>query len=335
MGVKYLWIDRLCVIQGSDADKAIQLPQMDLVYSSACLTIVAASGTAHTARVEENLSVMNILRLDDAYETCAWRTRGWTFQEGLCSQRALVITRDQVFWSCETARCCEIIAFEDFPTAVKPGDSVASVLSGHRVFGEFGGANFNYGELRSMIAASTGDTPCPALFDLSLAWANIVFTYDAELSDDQVPARRRDTHLVRAVDRSIYDISLLSWSWLGWMHPEGVMRVIPKQVNIAPELNIMKLDVYGKAAPLNTSENKLEDPYPVNMYGIDASTSAGWKRDTTSPPHLLHVGDGDEFRDSGRLFFWTSHAELETREGNIPNCSSKEEMGSLLPLSPY
>ncbi|KAJ8128569.1 hypothetical protein O1611_g5066 [Lasiodiplodia mahajangana] len=169
MGVNYLWIDRLCVIQDSDADKAIQLPQMDLVYSSAALTIVAACGTAvdglagvkrtprtvdqRTARVAENLSVINVLRLDDAYQNCAWRTRGWTFQEGLCSRRSLVITADQVFWSCETASCCETIAFEDFPTTVKPGDSVWHVLSGHRVFGEFGGANFNYGELQSMVAA--------------------------------------------------------------------------------------------------------------------------------------------------------------------------------------
>ncbi|RYC59416.1 hypothetical protein CHU98_g6789 [Xylaria longipes] len=382
MGVKYLWIDRLCVIQDSDADKAIQLPQMDLVYSSACLAIVAASGAAadglagvndtprtidqRTARVAENLSVMNVRRLDAAYEACAWRTRGWTFQEGLCSRRALVITTDQVFWSCETARCCETIAFEDFPTAVKPGDSVWSVLSGHQVFGEFGGANFSYGELRSMIAAYNkrrlsvqGDIlnafagvlrrvslnsghefywghSVSCMFDLSLAWVNIVSVYDVDMSDDKVPARRRDTHLMRAVDGTTYEVPFPSWSWLGWMHLEGVTRVIPKQVNIAPELNIMKLDIYGKATPLNTSGDKLEDLHKVNMYDIDSSTSAGWKRETTIPPHMLHDGGEkrDEFRDSGRLLFWTSHAELETREDKIYG-SPGEEIGRLLPFWPY
>ncbi|KAI0865309.1 HET-domain-containing protein [Xylaria cubensis] len=381
MGVGYLWIDRLCVIQDSDADKAIQIPQMDLVYSSACLTIMASSGTATdglagingrprsidqpTARVAENLSVMNVLRLDGAYVTCAWRTRGWTFQEGLCSRRALVVTRDQVFWSCETARCCETIAFEDFPTAVKPGDIIWSVLSGHQVFGEFGGANFTYGELGSMVAAynkrhlSVQDDILNAftgvlrrvslnsghefhwghsvscMFDISLAWVNIVWCYDADLSDDKVPIRRRGTHRVRAIDGSSYDVPFPSWSWLGWMHLQGVTRVIPKQVNIAPELNIMKLDVYGKAAPLSTSNNKLEDLNKVNMYGIDASTSAGWKQDTTIPPHMLRVDDEDEFRDSGHLIFWTSHSELETKEGKIYSSSSGEEIGELLPLSPY
>ncbi|KAI0205627.1 HET-domain-containing protein [Astrocystis sublimbata] len=384
MGVRYLWIDRLCVIQDSDADKAIQIPQMDLVYSSACMTIVAASGTAkdglagvngtprsisqRMARVAENLSVMDVLRLDRAYETSAWRTRGWTFQEGLCSRRTLVIAKDQVFWSCQATRCCETIAFEEFPTTVKPGDNVFSVLSGHRVFEEFGGQNFVYGELGSMVAAYNkrhlsvqGDVlnaftgvlrrvsvnsghdfywghSVSCMFDLSLAWLNIVWCYDADLFEHKVPIRRRGIHRLYAGDGSSYDVPFPSWSWLGWMHLEGITRVIPKQVNITPELNLMKLDIHGKAAPLRSSTSEeLESLHPVNMYDITPSTSASWKQDTAIPPHLLHPGDGHEFRDSGRLLFWTSHAELETRDGKIysSSVSSSGEIGDLLPLWPH
>ncbi|KAI8634002.1 HET-domain-containing protein [Xylariaceae sp. FL1651] len=385
MGVNYLWVDRLCVVQDSDVDKAIQLPQMDLVYSSADLTIVAASGTAldglaglnstpraidqHIARVAENLSLMDVLWLDAAYEACAWRTRGWTFQEGLCSRRSLVITMDQVYWSCETAKCCESIAFEDFPTTIQPGDNVWQVLSGHRVFGEFGGANFNYGELSSMIQAYNkrnlsvqGDIlnaftgvlnrvslasghefywghSVSCMFDLSLAWVNVVWTPDAELSKLKITTRRRETHRVLVPDGSGYEVPFPSWSWLGWMHIGDITRVVPKQVNIAPELNIMKLDVYGKAAPLSTSPVQLEAKFKVKMCGIDASTSAGWKQDTAISPDLLHAGDS--FMDSGRLLFWTSHAELETRDGKIYGFSGGDgspgdgEIGQLLPLWPY
>ncbi|KAI3320688.1 HET-domain-containing protein [Xylariaceae sp. AK1471] len=387
MGVNYLWVDRLCVLQDSDADKAVQLPQMDLVYSGAALTIVAASGTAvdglagmnntprttntsnqRTARVAPNLSLMNVLKLDDAYQDCAWRTRGWTFQEGLCSRRALVVTADQVFWSCETAKYCENIAFEDFPTVVNSGDVVFNVLSGHRVFGEFGGANFSYKELSSMVAAyckrslsvqgdilnaftgvlnrvalNTGHEfywghSVSCMFDLSLAWVNIVWYPDAELPSVKVATRRREKYRVYAADGSSYDVPFPSWSWLGWMYLEGITRVIPKQVNISPELNIMKLDVHGKAAPLNTSGTELEALHKVNMCGIDAATSAGWKGDPAIPPHRLHAGG--EFRDSGRLLFWTSHAELETREGKIYASSPSDsgvdaEIGELLPLWPY
>ncbi|KAI0870510.1 HET-domain-containing protein [Hypoxylon argillaceum] len=380
MGVSYLWIDRLCVIQDSDADKAIQLPQMDLMYSGAALTIVAASGTAldglaginntprtidqRMARVTENLSVMNVLRLDQEYQNCVWRTRGWTFQEGLCSRRSLVITADQVFWSCETTRCCEAIAFEDFPTTVRPGDVIWQVLSGHRVFGEFGGANFNYGELQSMIAtynkrhlsiqgdilnAFTGvlnrvshnsghdfywGHSVSCMFDLSLAWVNTAWSYNVEPSDLKVPTRRRDTHRVFPIEGPSYEVPFPSWSWLGWVYLEGLGRSIPKQVTIAPELNIMKLDIYGKAAALNASGRRLEDLHKVNMYGIDASTSASWKQDTAISPHLLH--DGDSFRDSGRLRFWTSHAHLEIKERKIYSSSAADvEIGRLLSLWPH
>ncbi|KAI1179935.1 HET-domain-containing protein [Nemania sp. FL0916] len=395
MGVKYLWVDRLCVVQDSDADKAIQLPQMDLVYSSAALTIMATSGTAKDglaginntprkidqgiARVAENFSVMNVLRLDQAYETCPWRTRGWTFQEGLCSRRSLVITSDQVFWSCDSAKYCEAIAFEDFPTAVNPGDLIFHVLSGHRVFGEFGGANFTYRELQSMVAAYNkrylsvqGDVlnaftgvlnrvsqgsghefywghSASCMFALSLAWVNIVWGYDADVKKMNTVKRRRATHRVLADDGTTgYDVPIPSWSWLGWMHLEGLGRCIPKQVNVVPELDIMKLDVNGRAAPLNPSGKKLEDLHEVKMDGIDTSTSLGWKQETAIPTERL-LAPGDEFRDSGRLIFWTSHAELETRDGKIYSSSSsttttdadgekekdkaaEKEIGELLPM---
>ncbi|KAK1580161.1 heterokaryon incompatibility protein [Colletotrichum navitas] len=46
MGVPYLWVDAMCIIQEADgrADKARQIPVMDAVYGLAELTIVQASG---------------------------------------------------------------------------------------------------------------------------------------------------------------------------------------------------------------------------------------------------------------------------------------------------
>lgn len=391
LGARYLWIDRLCVLQDSDADKAVQLPQMDAVYARAALTIVGASGTAadglagihgtprsvgaqRTARAAANLNVMDILRLDESYQSCAWRTRGWTLQEGLCSRRTLLVASTQVFWSCDAARCCESVAFEDFPTTVTPGDSVWRVLSGHAVFGELGGSrNFDYAELRALVAAYNtrrlgvqGDVlsafagvlgrvaralghmfhwghSVSCLFDVSLAWANIVWYYDADLQNHEIAARRRASHrvLVAAPDGSSYEVPFPSWSWLGWMHLEGLTGAVPRQVNVAPELDIMKLDLDGKAAPLlsppSTGEKtKLEDRHKVIMNDIDASTSAGWKGNTNIPPHLLHDG-GSYFKDSGRLMFWTSLAALETRnEGKIyASADPDREIGELLHLRPY
>ncbi|CAJ2510946.1 Uu.00g065710.m01.CDS01 [Anthostomella pinea] len=377
MGVSYLWVDRVCVLQDSTIDKAVQLPQMDLVYSCAALTLVAASGTAvdgiagingtprtinqPTARASPNLSLMNVLRLDQAYQDCTWRTRAWTFQEGLCSRRALVVTADQVYWSCESAKCCESIAFEDFPTAVRPGDVVSSVLSGHGIFQEFGGANFEYSGLDAMIRsygarkltvqsdaldafsgvlnrvamnsrADNGDDRAfaehefhwghclSARFEESLAWCNIEWYYDKDMQHHKMPARRLEKRLVRFADgRSLYSVPFPSWSWLGWKNTHGITRAALPPGNVEPELNIMKLDMDGRATALNPQKPvNVEYTCKVDMRGIDASTSAGWKGDTTIAPELLYRGGEEDFVDSGRLLFWTSHAVLDiVSEGKL------------------
>ncbi|KAI0378378.1 HET-domain-containing protein [Hypomontagnella monticulosa] len=384
MGVDFLWVDRLCIMQDSNADKAVQIPQMDLVYSHAAMTIVAASGTAvdglagingtpriidqRVARVAKDLSLMNVLRLDQAYEDSRWTTRGWTFQEGLCSRRALIITSDQIFWSCESAKCCESIAFEAFPTTVAPNDIIWHVLSGHKVFGEFGGGNnFAYSELDGMIrgycnrklgvqpdaldaftgvlrrvAFNTGHEfhwghSVSARFDESLAWCNIVWYYDHEWEVQAKPARRRERHRVRSDDGTVREVPFPSWSWVGWQNVLGVTRAAPRQVVLEPELDIMKLSVNGKALPLciPSKESKLQSASEINMCGIDRSTSAGWKGSTVIDASLFHQDDEDgEFEDSGRLLFWTSHAALDIEDGKIFN-DEKEQVGELKPFRPY
>ncbi|KAI1381458.1 HET-domain-containing protein [Hypoxylon crocopeplum] len=378
MGVDFLWVDRLCVIQDSDIDQAVQIPQMDLVYSRAEMTIVATSGTAvdglagingtsrvinqRTARVAQDLSLMDVLRLDQSYQDSRWTTRGWTFQEGLCSRRTLIITSNQIFWSCESAKCCESIAFEAFPTTVAANDIIFDVLSGHRVFGEFGGGNnFAYGELDSMIQSyctrkltvqadaldaftgvlrrvevNTGHDfywghSVSVRFDESLAWCNIEWYQNSEWQEGDTPVRRRELHRVRSAEGTVNKVQFPSWSWLGWSRVHGVTRPAPRQIVLEPELDIMKLSLDGKAAPLHSRPEgkKLESVSRLDMCGVDSSTSMGWKGDTAIDASLLHRDAEDgEFRDSGRLLFWTSHAVLDTEDGKIYN-DKKEQVGEL------
>ena len=44
LGERYLWVDSLCIVQDDKKDKAVQIAAMDLIYSSAVLTVAAASG---------------------------------------------------------------------------------------------------------------------------------------------------------------------------------------------------------------------------------------------------------------------------------------------------
>lgn len=117
LGISYLWVDSICIIQDDDLDKCRQLPIMDEVYQQAYLVVVAATGNdAHaglpgTTKPRVRLSqqsetiggidfTTSSIALAQALENSKWATRGWTFLEGLLSRRALVITDTMTYWDC-------------------------------------------------------------------------------------------------------------------------------------------------------------------------------------------------------------------------------------------
>ena len=44
LGFRYIWVDALCIIQDDPTDQSYQIGEMATIYSSASLTILAASG---------------------------------------------------------------------------------------------------------------------------------------------------------------------------------------------------------------------------------------------------------------------------------------------------
>lgn len=122
MGLQYLWVDRLCIDQTNPAEKHYLISAMATIYSEAKFTIVAAagSGASHglpgvrsTPRKPqpkfklENGSVLVSTLQDPRREILEseWCTRGWTYQEGILSNRRLVFTDHQAYWEC---RCMAI-----------------------------------------------------------------------------------------------------------------------------------------------------------------------------------------------------------------------------------
>ncbi|KAF2179568.1 HET-domain-containing protein, partial [Zopfia rhizophila CBS 207.26] len=118
IGLRYLWVDSLCIIQNSHEDRHDQILRMDAIYSSAVVTIAAASG-AHSdtgisgvslARAFHQVSeIIQGFRLAiplpsyadlDRDDNLIWNTRGWTFQEKVLSRRLLMFTNHQVYFRC-------------------------------------------------------------------------------------------------------------------------------------------------------------------------------------------------------------------------------------------
>ncbi|KAK8130530.1 HET-domain-containing protein [Apiospora kogelbergensis] len=120
LGLRYLWVDSLCVIQdeargetASDTQQS-QIDQMASIYGCALVTIVATAGedasaglagisSSREARqmardVKDNFNVLLPIDYDTSYGK--WDTRGWTLQEKLLSRRMLVFGENHASFHC-------------------------------------------------------------------------------------------------------------------------------------------------------------------------------------------------------------------------------------------
>ncbi|CAO2650182.1 Nn.00g014740.m01.CDS01 [Neocucurbitaria sp. VM-36] len=117
IGLRYLWIDALCIMQDSNEDKARELPKMRLIYKYAAVTIVAAvansatEGFLHYIPDKAGYFIEPVAipyRNESCVETQAYmilsypadykrskdpiNDRAWTFQELLLSTRAILFS---------------------------------------------------------------------------------------------------------------------------------------------------------------------------------------------------------------------------------------------------
>jgi hypothetical protein len=123
LSFRYLWVDRYCIDYADKAETAAQILQMDLIYSQATLTIVAAAGdnpndglpgisVRHrtpqpSIRVRDMLLVSTFPHPSWTVGKTKWASRGWTYQEQVLSKRLMVFTDCQVLYECEGMHCAE------------------------------------------------------------------------------------------------------------------------------------------------------------------------------------------------------------------------------------
>ncbi|KAK4182247.1 heterokaryon incompatibility protein-domain-containing protein [Podospora australis] len=124
LGLQYLWIDALCLVQDDMKDLAAGIAVMDEVYERSWFTIVAACGkdadaglsgvqpgsrdeTQLCAEVKPGIHLGIDLPLEAALQQTVYSTRGWTYQEQLLSRRSLFFVDDRAVFRCRQAEHSE------------------------------------------------------------------------------------------------------------------------------------------------------------------------------------------------------------------------------------
>ncbi|KAF4119990.1 Heterokaryon incompatibility protein (HET) [Geosmithia morbida] len=139
IGMRYLWIDTLCIVQDDPTDKCFLIQAMDSIYGIATVTYIAVSGgnadaglrgvSPRRGRPVEATEIMdNGTRhrlslsppsLNEEVRTSPWDTRGWTFQEQALSQRCLYFTENELFFNC--IECLRREAYDIESAYERPG----------------------------------------------------------------------------------------------------------------------------------------------------------------------------------------------------------------------
>lgn len=133
LGLEYLWVDSMCIVQDDEADWARESAEMFRVYSLSTCTIAAANSglgdvgcfaTRNPHRVRPCI-IPNPFKIDSKYsfyvrsdylhqihrrevKESLWYDRGWVFQERTLSHRLLIFGKTQMLWACEQIQAAEM-----------------------------------------------------------------------------------------------------------------------------------------------------------------------------------------------------------------------------------
>lgn len=222
LGERYLWVDRLSIIQDDLEDKQKQIKSMAAIYSRASFTLVVACGNdmqvkfpglgikRHFLTEVTNIGSIRIRNsfpsLGNMLDVSVWATRGWTFQEKLLSKRKLYITPTEMIWSCHKG------FMHENNLEVKILDDPFQYLSRQDSLLPFGRTKL----FKSYVIHSE------AYNDLSLTYASDVYNAFSAVLTALYPSQNASTGVIYSLPLQDFDAALL-WSFDG--HSKYARRI--------------------------------------------------------------------------------------------------------------
>jgi hypothetical protein len=330
MGERYLWVDRLCIIQDDDQHKAEQLSWMSSIYANSYFTIIAADGndanyglpgirkissprSYHQPILEfsQTCYLMQAPESETQFNMKEWHKRGWTFQERTLSNRNLVFFQGKVFWE-----CCQSIWAEDIANSA-PNNTTSPERSLQRKSDRYRFEFFRWPDLyqysrlvssynnRLLSYPSDGLQAFSAVIDVMCRSFEGGFIHGIpKLYFDIGLLWRPNTPTKRRCAANARDTVLPSWSWVGWegnvvisclkkshiLHWDGIVSEPP--IEIYPMVTWSKTHKRtGEKHPINNSYHQFQ------RIRTDCSIplQAGWSRVKPSNMPLDPLGFPHDF----------------------------------------
>ncbi|KAF3011315.1 hypothetical protein E8E14_002980 [Neopestalotiopsis sp. 37M] len=140
LGMRYIWIDSLCIIQDDKQDWEYEAARMEQVFRGAYFTIAATSAktsndgflTPRRPRSFLELITLNGQKVyvcravDNFYEDVELgelNERGWVLQERALSRRSIHFSSNQIYWECGAGIHCETLTRLNNSKAAFLGDA--------------------------------------------------------------------------------------------------------------------------------------------------------------------------------------------------------------------
>ncbi|KAI1281190.1 heterokaryon incompatibility protein-domain-containing protein [Xylaria sp. FL0933] len=236
LGLKYLWIDSLCIIQDDPFDWETESKLMEHVFSSAYCTIAAScsfgseDGFLKPRPARRYVTKQGLRDSDVPYFVCETiddffqdveqselNQRGWVLQERALSRRTIYFTERQSYWECDTdlklphSRKASFLGDPNFPRSVDQFAKGLRIEIFQNLYEKYSRLALSYPSdrplairgLESRLIDTFGTTGGVGIFDIylhrSLLW------------------QRADNILKRIT--SIRDARVPSWSWMAYDGP--------------------------------------------------------------------------------------------------------------------
>lgn len=131
LGLQYLWIDSICIIQGDGGDFDEESKRMEDVFSNAFCVIAACSAEGQNERFLdrridprqcltfgfEGQPALYLSRFNDDFERDVLESplsqRGWVLQERVLARRTIHFTNGQTYFECGKGVRCETLTKMD------------------------------------------------------------------------------------------------------------------------------------------------------------------------------------------------------------------------------